>query len=104
MQQARFLSDKRLINTTDYLGAADTYRGLLLCPLCGEKAWFIKAVNSDSINRAACFGAHHQDGCDAATLRLNVNNLLDKKYLKTVQYGAIYGAPRTAALTLEYQL
>ena len=40
----------------------------------------------------------------AATLRLNVNNLLDKKYLKTVQYGAIYGAPRTAALTLEYQL
>lgn len=71
MQQARFLNDKRLINTSDYLSAAEHYRGLLLCPLCGEKAWFIKAVNSDSINRAACFGAHHQHGCEAATLRLS---------------------------------
>ena len=74
MQQARFLTDQRLINTTDYLSAAERYRGLLLCPLCGEKAWFIKAVNSDSINRAACFGSHHQDGCDAATLRLNTED------------------------------
>ncbi|MBA4195844.1 MAG: TonB-dependent siderophore receptor, partial [Comamonadaceae bacterium] len=41
---------------------------------------------------------------DKATLRLNLKNLLDKKYLRTVQYGAIYGAPRTAALTLEYKL
>ncbi|SEH63955.1 hypothetical protein SAMN05660691_00558 [Rheinheimera pacifica] len=74
MQQARFLTDQRLINTTDYLSAAEHYRGLLLCPLCSEKAWFIKAVNSDSLNRAACFGAHHQDGCEAATLRLNAEN------------------------------
>ncbi len=40
----------------------------------------------------------------AATLRLNVYNLFDKKHLRTVQFGAIYGAPRTAALTLEYKL
>jgi hypothetical protein len=71
VQQARLLTDQRLISTADYLNAAEHYRGLLLCPLCGEKAWFIKAVNSDSINRTACFGAHHQHGCEAATLRLN---------------------------------
>ena len=41
---------------------------------------------------------------DKATLRLNVKNLLDKKYIRSVTYGAIYGAPRTAALTLEYKL
>jgi outer-membrane receptor for ferric coprogen and ferric-rhodotorulic acid len=41
---------------------------------------------------------------DKATLRLNVRNLADKKYLRTVTYGAIYGAPRAAALTLEYKL
>lgn len=41
---------------------------------------------------------------DAATVRLNVDNLFDRKYLRTVQFGAIYGAPRTAALTLEYKL
>lgn len=39
-----------------------------------------------------------------ATLRLNVKNLTDKKYIRSVTYGAIYGAPRSAALTLEYKL
>jgi outer membrane receptor for ferric coprogen and ferric-rhodotorulic acid len=41
---------------------------------------------------------------DAATLRLNVKNLFDKKYLNTVEYGAIYGAPRNFAISLEYKL
>lgn len=40
----------------------------------------------------------------ATTLRLNVNNLTDRRYLSTVQYGAIYGAPRNAALSLEFRL
>lgn len=40
----------------------------------------------------------------AATVRLNVDNVFDRKYLRTVQYGGIYGAPRTAALSLEYRL
>lgn len=40
----------------------------------------------------------------AATLRLNVNNVFDKKYIRSVIYGAIYGAPRTASVTLEYKL
>jgi len=41
---------------------------------------------------------------DKATVRLNVKNLFDKKYLRSVTYGAIYGAPRTASVTLEYKL
>lgn len=40
----------------------------------------------------------------AATLRLNVNNLFDKKYVGGLAYGAIYGAPRSVALTLDYKL
>ena len=39
-----------------------------------------------------------------ATLRFNVRNLTDKRYLSTVAYGAIYGAPRNFALSLEYKL
>ena len=74
MQQARYLSDNRLISTAEYQTAAEQYRGLLLCPLCGEKAWFIKEVSSENINRAACFAAHHQQGCEAATLRLNTED------------------------------
>lgn len=41
---------------------------------------------------------------NAATVRLNVDNVFDEKYLRTVQFGAIYGAPRTASISLEYKL
>ncbi len=40
----------------------------------------------------------------AATLRLNVNNLFDKKYIGGLSYGAIYGAPRNGSVSLEYKL
>ncbi len=41
---------------------------------------------------------------DSATVRFNVRNIFDKKYLSTVAFGAIYGAPRTYAVSLEYKL
>lgn len=41
---------------------------------------------------------------DKTSVRLNLNNLLDKKYLRGIAYGAIYGAPRNAAVTLNYKL
>ncbi len=41
---------------------------------------------------------------DKASVRLNLNNVLDKKYLRGIAYGAIYGAPRNAAVTLNYKL
>lgn len=37
-----------------------------------------------------------------ATLRVNVNNVFDKKYVEGLAYGALYGAPRNATVTLEY--
>jgi outer membrane receptor for ferric coprogen and ferric-rhodotorulic acid len=40
----------------------------------------------------------------AAMLRLNVNNLFDKKYIGGLAYGAVYGAPRNASVSLEYKL
>jgi outer-membrane receptor for ferric coprogen and ferric-rhodotorulic acid len=40
----------------------------------------------------------------AATVRLNIDNLFDRKYLRTVQFGALYGAPRAASISLEYKL
>lgn len=39
-----------------------------------------------------------------ATARLNVDNVTDEKYLRTVQYGAIYGTPRQFSLAFEYKL
>ncbi|RZI58258.1 MAG: TonB-dependent siderophore receptor [Rubrivivax sp.] len=40
----------------------------------------------------------------AATLRANVNNLFDKKYVGGLAYGAIYGAPRSYGVSLDYKL
>jgi outer membrane receptor for ferric coprogen and ferric-rhodotorulic acid len=40
----------------------------------------------------------------AATLRVNVNNLFDKKYVAGLAYGAIYGAPRSVGVSLDYKL
>lgn len=39
-----------------------------------------------------------------ATVRLNVDNLTDEKYLRTVQFGAIYGAPRQFSLGFDFKL
>lgn len=38
-----------------------------------------------------------------ASLRLNVNNIFDEDYIADVSAGAIYGAPRNAALTFGYK-
>jgi len=38
------------------------------------------------------------------TVRLNVNNLLNKKYITGVEYGGFYGAPTNGTLSLEYKL
>ena len=62
----------------------------------------IAGANQDAYVLVDAFAAYELT--DKATLRLNVKNLLDKKYIRSVTYGAIYGAPRTAALTLEYKL
>ncbi len=39
-----------------------------------------------------------------ATVRLNIDNITDEKYLRTVQFGAIYGAPRQFSVAFEYKL
>ncbi|PLK49443.1 TonB-dependent receptor [Uliginosibacterium sp. TH139] len=36
--------------------------------------------------------------------RLNVNNLFNQKYVTGIAYGAVYGEPRSAYLTLDYKL
>lgn len=60
------------------------------------------AVRQDSYLLVNSFAAYELT--KAATVRLNLDNLTDEKYLRTVQYGAIYGAPRQFSLALEYKL
>jgi len=62
----------------------------------------IKGARQDAFALVDAFAAYALT--DKATLRLNVRNLFDKKHIRSVTYGAIYGAPRNGALTLEYKL
>lgn len=60
------------------------------------------AARQDAYLLANIFAAYELSR--AATVRLNIDNLLDEKYLRTVQYGAIYGAPRQFSVAFEYKL
>lgn len=62
----------------------------------------VGAVRQDSYLLVNSFAAYELT--PAATVRLNIDNLTDQKYLRTVQFGAIYGAPRQFSLALEYKL
>ena len=69
MHQARFIADSSLIDCADYAADPEHYRGLLICPQCLEKAWYMKPVQSDKLQRSACFAAQHLDGCTIASLK-----------------------------------
>jgi outer membrane receptor for ferric coprogen and ferric-rhodotorulic acid len=58
-------------------------------------------VKQDSFFLANAFVAY--DITDRSTVRLNVNNLFDKKYIGGLAYGAIYGAPRNATVSVNYK-
>ncbi|MBE2212369.1 MAG: TonB-dependent siderophore receptor [Opitutaceae bacterium] len=60
------------------------------------------AARQESYLLVNAFAAYELTG--RATVRLNVDNLTDEKYLRTVQFGAIYGAPREFSLAFEYKL
>ena len=60
----------------------------------------IDGAEQDAYLLANAFAAYQLS--DDTTVRVNVDNLFDKKYLRTVQFGAIYGEPRSASVSLEY--
>ncbi|WP_251140461.1 TonB-dependent receptor [Rhodoferax sp. U11-2br] len=62
----------------------------------------IGGARQDAYVLADAFAAYELNS--KTTLRLNINNLFDKKYLRTVQYGAIYGSPRNLMVSLDYKL
>lgn len=62
----------------------------------------VGSARQDSYVLANGFAAY--DLSNRTTLRLNVNNLFNKKAIGGLAYGAIYGAPRNVAVTLNYKL
>jgi outer-membrane receptor for ferric coprogen and ferric-rhodotorulic acid len=75
-----------------HLGVAARWQSEVVGPNASQGAYLVaNAFASYDIN-------------DKTTVRLNLDNLFDKKYLGGIAYGAIYGAPRNAAVTLSYKL
>lgn len=62
----------------------------------------IGSAKQEAFGVANAFAAYELT--PAATVRLNINNLFDKKYITGLAYGAIYGAPRNVAVSLDYKL
>jgi outer-membrane receptor for ferric coprogen and ferric-rhodotorulic acid len=58
--------------------------------------------SQDAYFKADAFAAYAVN--DRTTLRLNVNNLLDKKAIGGLAYGAIYIPPRNVGISLNYKL
>lgn len=58
-------------------------------------------VRQDAYALVDAFAAYEFN--TATSLRLNVKNLLDKTYVRGLQYGAIYGAPRNVQLSVQHK-
>jgi outer-membrane receptor for ferric coprogen and ferric-rhodotorulic acid len=69
--------------------------------------WQSDVTNSTGLVKQDSFLLAHgyvaYDLTDRSTVRLNVNNLFDKKYIGGLSYGAIYGAPRNATVSMNYK-
>jgi len=59
-------------------------------------------IRQDAYVLANAFASY--DLNDRTTVRLNVNNLFDKKAIRGIAFGAIYSAPRNVAVSLDYKL
>lgn len=65
---SRYREDGSDCSTEQYESDPNKYRGLIDCKECGEKAWFVKGYQTSKVDRMACFGARHKEGCNASTL------------------------------------
>lgn len=66
-----YREDGSRCTTEDYESDPDKYRGLIDCSVCAKKAWFVKGYKTARVDRMACFGARHAEGCDASTVMIS---------------------------------
>ncbi len=71
MIYSKYIENGTLCSTSDYNNNPDKYRGLIICPECEQKTWFIKGFTTEKMERMACFAAHHKEGCNASTVFLS---------------------------------
>ncbi len=71
MIYAKYIEDGTQCSTSNYSNEPEKYRGLIICPECEKKTWFIKGFTTEKIERMACFAAHHKEGCNASTVLLS---------------------------------
>lgn len=67
MHLVEFQGDGSRVDTVRYSSSPETYDGQIICIECKKKSWYVKSYTYQNVERVACFGAHHLDGCDRAT-------------------------------------
>ncbi|WP_235676563.1 MULTISPECIES: hypothetical protein [unclassified Vibrio] len=67
MRVVEYEVDGRQVDTETFERHPDQYIGLITCIECKKKAWYTKSYQYKDTIRAACFNAHHVEGCEKAT-------------------------------------
>ena len=79
MKVVEFEGDGSVVDTESYESKPEKYIGLIRCIDCKKKSWYTKSFMYKKTIRAACFNAHHEDGCDRATSILVADDLENEK-------------------------
>ena len=68
MIECLYIENDSPCTTLDYENDPEKYRGMIYCPECKSKAWFIKGYSTERLNRMACFAARHSENCSLSTV------------------------------------
>lgn len=100
MINAKFIEDGTTCSTMDYSENPEKFRGLIVCPECEQKTWFIKGYSTEKMERMACFAAHHKEGCNASTVILSPNDDAETKEMDATSSDLRVDLDRTNSQTI----
>ncbi|MBD8515203.1 hypothetical protein IFO68_21220 [Photobacterium sp. CAU 1568] len=76
MLEVEFTHDGSRCTPELFIAAPEKYEGLIVCIECRKRAWFTKGFTTvKGVERTACFGSHHEDGCNRASSILEAEDM-----------------------------
>ncbi|KDM89725.1 hypothetical protein [Photobacterium galatheae] len=76
MLEVEFTHDGSRCTPELFIADPEKYEGLIVCIECRKRAWFTKGFTTvKGVERTACFGSHHEDGCNRASSILEAEDM-----------------------------
>ncbi|RON48541.1 hypothetical protein BK666_08945 [Pseudomonas frederiksbergensis] len=73
MQSVTYRADLSPCTPLKYQQDIEKYAGNIECSECEARAWFVRGSLGGVREKAACFAAHHEDGCQIKTVILVID-------------------------------